>query len=60
MSAAMEEVSINGVAIDPGTAGGTRAAAVRELLRQTALADGLLADGADADALKDASVRRLD
>ena len=30
MSTAMQEVSINGVAIDSGAAEGTRAAAVRE------------------------------
>jgi peptidyl-prolyl cis-trans isomerase C len=58
MSTAMEEVSINGVAIDPGAADGTRAAAARELLRQNAIAEGLLADGAD-DGTIDGAIERL-
>lgn len=58
MSTVMEEVSINGVVIDSGAAGGTRAAAVRELLRQNALAEGLLAGGAD-DAAIDGAIERL-
>lgn len=54
----MKEISINGVLINSGAAGETRAAAVRELLRQHALAEGLLAEGAD-DAAIDAAIERL-
>jgi peptidyl-prolyl cis-trans isomerase C len=61
MSTAMEEeVSVNGIAIDVDAAIGARAAAVRELLRQKALADGLLMDDADGDAIDGAIDRLLD
>jgi len=60
MNTAMDEVSINGVAIDPDAAVGARAAAVRELLRQNALAEGLLADDADEAAIDGAIERLLD
>lgn len=60
MSMAMEEVSINGVAVDVTASVSARAAAVRELLRQQALAEGLLADGGDADAIDVAIDRLLD
>jgi peptidyl-prolyl cis-trans isomerase C len=60
MSRAVEEVSINGVAVDFDATAGPRAAAVRELLRQHALAEGLLAHGADGATIDDAIERLLD
>ncbi|MGH8851503.1 MAG: peptidylprolyl isomerase [Casimicrobiaceae bacterium] len=60
MSTAMEEISINGVAVAGGEAGNPKVAAVRELLRQKALAEGLLAEAADDSAIDGAIDRLLD
>lgn len=56
----MEEISINGVAVAGGEAGNPKVAAVRELLRQKALAEGLLAEAADDSAIDGAIDRLLD
>jgi peptidyl-prolyl cis-trans isomerase C len=58
MSTAMAGISINGIAVDPGAAVGPRAAAVRELLRQNAHAEGLLSEGAE-DAAIDRAIEHL-
>lgn len=52
------EVSVNGLVVDPTGFPSPEAAAVRELLRQRALATGLLADGAGAGDV-DAAIERL-
>jgi peptidyl-prolyl cis-trans isomerase C len=52
------EVSINGVAVDAAEFPTREAAAARELLRQRAVATGLLADDAGADAV-DAAIEGL-
>ncbi len=54
----MVEVSINGVAVDAAGFPTPEAAAVHELLRQRAVAAGLIAGGADAEAV-DAAIERL-
>ena len=54
----MAQVSINGVVIDAAEFPTPHAAAARELLRQRAVATGLLADDAGADAA-DAAIERV-
>ena len=52
------EISVNGIAVDAAGFPGPEAAAVRELLRQRALATGLVADGSDAGEV-DLAIERL-
>jgi len=54
------EVSINGVVVDTAEFPTPQAAAVRELLRQRAVATGLVAPGADGDEVDSALERLLD
>ena len=56
----MEAVSVNGIAVDGGASDDARAAAVRELLRQKALAEQLLTEDADDGAIDNAIDRLLD
>lgn len=58
MTETATEVSINGVAIDTSAASSREAAAARELLRQHAVAAGLVAEDAD-DAGIDEGIERL-
>lgn len=51
-------IQVNGVAVDAARFASAEAAAARELLRQRAIAMGLLAEGAD-DGVIDAAVERL-
>jgi len=61
MSVSTGDVSVNGIAVDPDTAVSAKAAAVRELLRQQACAEGLLADDDPrAEGVDDAIDRLLD
>ena len=57
-SAVVAEVSVNGIAVDPAGFPSPAAAAVRELLRQRAVATGVMADGANAGEV-DAAIERL-
>ena len=52
------EISVNGIAVDAAGFPSPEAAAVRDLLRQRALAIGLVADGADAGEV-DLAIERL-
>jgi len=54
----MAEVSINGVVVDTAEFPTPQAAAARELLRQRAVATGLVADDADAEEI-DAAIERM-
>jgi peptidyl-prolyl cis-trans isomerase C len=54
----MSDVSINGIAVDTEGYPGPEAAAVRELLRQRAVATGLVVDAADAEEV-DAAIERM-
>jgi len=52
------DVSVNGIVVEAGGFPSPAAAAVRELLRQRAVATGVMADGADAGEV-DAAIERL-
>lgn len=54
------EVSVNGITVDIAASASPEAAAARELLRQQALAEGLLTDDADAGEVDGAIERLLD